>query len=47
MDKNTITTNRKAFHDYAILETCEAGIVLAGYEVKSLSPQNRGRKSLA
>ena len=31
-----IATNRKAHHDYAILETMEAGIVLTGTEVKSL-----------
>jgi len=31
-----ITTNRKAFHDYEILETFEAGIVLKGTEIKSL-----------
>ena len=31
-----ITTNRKAYHDYQILETLEAGIVLTGTEVKSL-----------
>ena len=31
-----IATNRKAFHDYEILETYEAGIVLRGTEVKSL-----------
>ena len=30
-----IARNRKAFHDYEILETCEAGIVLVGTEVKS------------
>lgn len=36
MENKIVTTNRKAFHDYAILETLEAGIVLAGYEVKSL-----------
>ena len=28
--------NRKAYHDYFILETFEAGIALAGSEVKSL-----------
>lgn len=28
--------NRKAYHDYEILETFEAGIVLRGAEVKSL-----------
>ncbi|PKM83140.1 MAG: SsrA-binding protein [Firmicutes bacterium HGW-Firmicutes-14] len=32
----TITENRKARHDYHIEETFEAGIVLAGTEVKSL-----------
>ena len=30
-----IARNRKAFHDFEILETCEAGIVLVGTEVKS------------
>ena len=29
-------TNPKAFHDYEILETLEAGLVLHGYEVKSI-----------
>ena len=32
----TISTNRKAFHDYHIHETIEAGICLVGTEVKSL-----------
>ena len=31
-----ISTNRKAWHDYEVLETYEAGIVLRGTEVKSL-----------
>jgi SsrA-binding protein len=31
-----ISTNRRAFHDYTILETFEAGLVLRGTEVKSL-----------
>ena len=31
-----IATNRKAWHDYEILETHEAGLVLKGTEVKSL-----------
>ncbi len=31
-----ITVNRKARHEYAILQTFEAGIVLRGTEVKSL-----------
>lgn len=31
-----IATNRKARHDYEILETYEAGLVLKGTEVKSL-----------
>ena len=30
-----ITTNKKAFHDYTILERFEAGISLTGTEVKS------------
>jgi SsrA-binding protein len=32
----TIAKNRKAFHDYAIEETFEAGVVLVGTEVRSL-----------
>jgi SsrA-binding protein len=31
-----IASNRRAFHDYEILETYEAGLVLRGTEVKSL-----------
>lgn len=31
-----ICSNRRAFHDYEILETFEAGLVLLGTEVKSL-----------
>ncbi|MCC6651101.1 MAG: SsrA-binding protein SmpB [Candidatus Eisenbacteria bacterium] len=31
-----IAQNRRAHHDYAILDTIEAGLVLAGTEVKSL-----------
>ncbi len=34
--EKTIATNRKARHQYHILETIEAGIVLQGTEVKSL-----------
>jgi len=32
----TVASNRKAFHDYFILERFEAGIELAGTEVKSI-----------
>ncbi len=31
-----VATNRKAHHDYFILETYEAGIVLTGTEIKSV-----------
>jgi SsrA-binding protein len=31
-----IAQNKKAFHDYSVLDTVEAGIVLTGDEVKSL-----------
>jgi SsrA-binding protein len=31
-----LATNRKAFHDYEILDTFEAGISLLGTEIKSL-----------
>jgi SsrA-binding protein len=46
MNKNNekvITTNRKALHDYTILDKIEAGIVLKGSEVKSL---REGRANL-
>jgi SsrA-binding protein len=42
--ETTVATNRRARHDYAILERFEAGIVLTGDEVKSL---RGGRASLA
>lgn len=35
-----VTTNRKARHEYEILDTYEAGIVLTGTEVKSLRQGN-------
>ena len=31
-----VAVNRKAYHDYSILDTYEAGLVLKGTEVKSL-----------
>ena len=34
--QKNIAENRKAFHDYHILETYEAGLVLMGTEVKSI-----------
>jgi SsrA-binding protein len=34
--EKVVATNRKARHDYEILETYEAGLVLRGTEVKSL-----------
>ncbi|HTR97815.1 MAG TPA: SsrA-binding protein SmpB [Candidatus Acidoferrales bacterium] len=39
-----IAQNRRASHDYAVLETVEAGLVLSGTEVKSL---RGGKASLA
>ena len=39
----TIATNKKAYHDYFVLETYEAGIELCGTEVKSL---RQGRVNL-
>jgi SsrA-binding protein len=41
--RKLITSNRKARHDYTILDTYEAGVVLTGTEVKSL---RAGRASL-
>jgi SsrA-binding protein len=35
-EERVIATNRRARHDYDILETIEAGVVLRGTEVKSL-----------
>ena len=34
--QTSIAENRKAFHDYHLLETFEAGIVLLGTEVKAI-----------
>lgn len=42
--EKTVASNRRARHDYTILETFEAGIALTGDEVKSL---RGGRASLA
>jgi SsrA-binding protein len=35
-DDKTVATNRKARHDYTLVETIECGIQLTGTEVKSL-----------
>jgi SsrA-binding protein len=35
-DTRSVATNRRARHEYEILETIEAGLVLRGTEVKSL-----------
>ena len=43
-DEKTVASNRKARHNYEILERFEAGLVLTGSEVKSL---REGRSSLA
>jgi SsrA-binding protein len=34
--QKNVAENRKAFHDYHVLETFEAGVVLVGTEVKSI-----------
>lgn len=36
MEIKTVCTNRRARHDYKIMDTVEAGLVLMGSEVKSL-----------
>ncbi|SDD88949.1 SsrA-binding protein SmpB [Actinokineospora iranica] len=41
--QKVIVSNRKARHDYSILDTYEAGVVLVGTEVKSL---REGRASI-
>lgn len=35
-DRNVVASNRKARHDFEILDTYECGIVLVGSEVKSI-----------
>ncbi len=42
-DIQTVTTNRRALHDYFIEETYEAGVALVGTEVKSV---RRGKVNL-
>src|ERR1041384_307327 len=42
--QKVIVSNRKARHDYSILDTYECGLVLVGTEVKSL---REGKASLA
>ena len=42
--RKVVASNRKARHDYTILDTYEAGMMLTGTEVKSL---RAGRASLA
>ena len=43
MAVQTVSFNRKAYHDYTIQETVEAGLVLTGTEIKSI---RAGRVSL-
>ena len=43
MNNSVVATNRKAFHEYNILETFEAGLELKGSEVKSI---REGKASL-
>ena len=43
MEKSTVSTNRKAYHEFQIIETFEAGLELLGSEVKSL---REGKASL-
>lgn len=39
-EKQVLATNKKAYHNYHVLEEYEAGVVLSGYEVKSLRLHN-------
>jgi SsrA-binding protein len=41
--EKVVTVNRKAFHDYFVEETLEAGLVLTGTEIKSI---RQGRMNL-
>ena len=36
MDTKTIATNKKAYHEYFVVESFEAGIELTGTEIKSI-----------
>jgi SsrA-binding protein len=40
MEKKIFSSNRKAYYNYEILEKLETGIVLYGYEVKSVRQSN-------
>jgi SsrA-binding protein len=44
-NKKIIATNRKAYHDYFVEETYEAGMVLTGSEIKSIraGPESRAQ----
>jgi len=42
-EERVVSVNRRAFHDYLILESVEAGLALTGTEIKSL---RQGRVSL-
>jgi SsrA-binding protein len=40
MEKKIFSSNRKAYYNYEILEKLETGVVLCGYEVKSIRLSN-------
>lgn len=42
---NPTFENKKAFHDYHVIETLEAGVVLKGWEVKSIRDGRLNLKS--
>jgi SsrA-binding protein len=44
MEIKIVTSNRKAYHEYHILDTYEAGIQLMGSEVKSIREGNASLK---
>ena len=44
MTIKTVTTNRKAYHNYHVQDSLEAGLVLTGTEIKSI---RAGRMSLS
>ncbi|MDQ3226833.1 MAG: SsrA-binding protein SmpB [Chloroflexota bacterium] len=44
LGNRVVTSNRRAFHEYEILESVEAGIVLTGTEIKSIRD---GRATIA
>ena len=44
MARKIVSRNKKAFHDYSIEDTLEAGMALTGPEVKSLRADRKSTR---